>query len=212
MPNRHWRATLMTRAAKIAGGIALLAGGGAAVGLTMLIQHGFSARDQPTALEAFLARRVRRLAIPLVASEAKNPIASTPEILVEARAHFADHCANCHANDGSGKTGIGRNLYPKAPDMRAADTQSLTDGEIFYIIHNGIRLTGMPAWGGDDAAEDQDSWKLVHFIRHLPKITSEEIAAMKTMNPKTPDEMDEEKDTENFLRGDDDAPRQPHQH
>ena len=60
--------------------------------------------------------------------------------------HFADHCATCHANDGSGNTTIGKNLFPPAPDMRLAATQDLTDGELFYIIEEGVRFTGMPAW------------------------------------------------------------------
>ncbi len=42
---------------------------------------------------------------------------------------------------------MGRNMYPPAPDMRLAETQQMTDGELFYIIQNGVRLTGMPAWG-----------------------------------------------------------------
>jgi len=66
-------------------------------------------------------------------------------LIAEAKAHFADHCAICHANNGSGNTEIGRNLYPKAPDMRLPQTLNLTDGELYYTIHNGIRLTGMPA-------------------------------------------------------------------
>jgi hypothetical protein len=82
-------------------------------------------------------------------------------------------------NDGSGNTEIGQNLYPKPPDMRQAETQNLTDGEIYYIIHNGIRLTGMPAWG--DPGKDDDSWKLVLFIRHLPRMTSQEMKEMKTV-------------------------------
>ena len=112
-----------------------------------LFGGGFSARDEPGAVEEFIARRMRRLATPREARETKNPVDLSPEVLADARGHFADHCATCHGNDGRGKTGIGQNLYPKAPDMQAAVTQSLSDGEIFYIIHNGIRLTGMPAWG-----------------------------------------------------------------
>jgi mono/diheme cytochrome c family protein len=110
------------------------------------MRRGFSVRDNPSAIEAYLARTVRNLA---KASErdAKNPFAPTAEVLSEARSHFADHCAICHGNDGSGKTQIAQNLYPKAPDMRLPDTQNLTDGELYYTIHNGIRLTGMPAWG-----------------------------------------------------------------
>ena len=115
-------------------------------GAWFLLGHGFSAREEPTYVETWIARGLRRVATPRDARDAQNPVAATPEILAEARAHFADHCALCHGNDGSGQTDIGRSLYPKAPDLRQAETQSLSDGELFYIIHNGIRLTGMPAW------------------------------------------------------------------
>lgn len=163
------------------------------------MRRGFSARDTPTLLETYIARAARRFAIPRAAKQQKNPFALTPEIIAEARAHFADHCATCHANDGSGQTEIGQNLYPKAPDMRLPQTQNLTDGEIYSIIHNGIRLTGMPAWG--EAAGDEDSWKLVLFIRHLPTMTSEEMNEMGRLNPKSDAEREEEKQEEEFLRG-----------
>src|SRR5690349_1527955 len=114
-----------------------------------IIQRGFSAREEPSRVEAFLARRLRRLATPAAAREAKNPVQSTPAVLSGAMAHYADHCATCHGNDGKGETLIGRGLYPKPPDMTAADTQQLTDGEVYYIIENGIRFTGMPAFGED---------------------------------------------------------------
>jgi mono/diheme cytochrome c family protein len=58
-------------------------------------------------------------------------------LMAEARAHFADHCAICHANNGSGNTEIGQNLYPKAPDMRLRQTQNLTDGELYYTTASG---------------------------------------------------------------------------
>lgn len=202
----------MTRTTKVVIIVILVAMGGGIAGVAMLVHHGFSARDEPTAIEAFVARRMRLLAIPRAAREMQNPIISvSTQLLAEARAHFADHCASCHANDGSGDTEIGRNLYPKPPDMRKEETQSLSDGELFYIIHNGIRLTGMPAWGGDDPAQDEDSWKLVHFIRHLPQITADEIADMKKMNPKSPHEMEEEEEVQKFLRGEESAPS-PHHH
>jgi len=120
----------------------------------LLLRGGFSARDEPGRFEAFIARRMQRLAVPRAARGMKNPGPLTQEILAESRAHFADHCATCHGNDGRGQTAIGQNLYPKAPDMQLEATQSLSDGEIFYIIHNGIRLTGMPAWGPDPPDED----------------------------------------------------------
>src|SRR5436309_835393 len=171
------------------------------------IRAGLSARDQPSTLEVFLARRVRSFAIPASARSAANPVTLTPDVLVAARAHFADHCASCHANDGSGQTEIGQNLYPKAPDLRKPETQNLTDGELFYIIHNGIRLTGMPAFGEETSGKpDLDSWKLVHFIRHLPNITPEELGKMNGMNPKSPDELKEEEAIRKFLEGDDSQP------
>jgi cytochrome c553 len=164
------------------------------------IRHGFSSRDEPTALEAFVARKVRMMAIPSGANTHKNPFTATTEILTEARRHFADHCATCHGNDGSGNTTVGRNLYPKAPDMRLSATQNLTDGEIYYIIHNGIRLSGMPAWG-EAHGNDEDSWKLVLFIRHLPKLTPEEEKDMEQYNPQSRDEQAEEQQEEEFLKG-----------
>jgi mono/diheme cytochrome c family protein len=169
-----------------------------------LFSTGFSAKPQPHALEVLVARQIRHLAIPLEQRNAPNPIPLNPDVMKESLAHFADHCATCHANDGSGQTPIGKNVYPKAPDLRLADTQSMSDGEIFWVIHNGIRFTAMPAWGDGDPAEDKASWKLVHFIRHLPKLTPDELEWMKTLNPKTKHDL-EEAAFDQFLQGDDGA-------
>jgi mono/diheme cytochrome c family protein len=79
------------------------------------------------------------------------------EMREQGRNHWADHCATCHANNGSGETEIGRSLYPKAPDMRGPETQSLSDGELYYIIRNGVRMTGM---------FDYETWMLAAFIRN----------------------------------------------
>ena len=191
----------MTRASKVGLGLVVLAAAGGAVALRSLLEHGISARDEPTAAEAFVARRLRHWAVPRGERDAKNPVTPTPEALARARAHFADHCASCHGNDGRGNTKIGQNLYPKAPDMTLADTQRLSDGEIFYIIENGVRLTGMPAWGEAGAHDATESWELVHFIRHLPKVTAEELAEMESMNPKSHMEMKEEEEMRKFLEG-----------
>jgi mono/diheme cytochrome c family protein len=172
---------------------------GAAVFGFTTIRRGFSARDNPSAMETYVAKTARRLSVPASERNVKNPFAPTPEVLTEARAHFADHCATCHSNDGSGKTQIGQNLYPKTPDMRLPDTQNLTDGEIYYVIPNGIRLTGMPAWGMEE--KDDDSWKLVVFIRHLPQVTPAEEREMEALNPKGPAEKEEDQEEEQFLNG-----------
>lgn len=165
---------------------------------------GFSARGEPSAMEAFIARRVRGLSMPRGARDAKNPLQASPEVLSRAMAHFADHCATCHGNDGRGKTLIGKGLYPKPVDLANAGTQQRTDGELFFVIRNGIRLTGMPAFGRDtDDEADAEGWALVHFIRHLPGITPGELSKMKDMNPKSPMAVAREERLRKFLRGDD---------
>jgi len=171
-----------------------------AVAAASILHDGLSSRANPTALETMMARNARGLAIPTGARKLQNPVGDTPENLRDARLHFADHCAICHANDGSGDTMIGRNVYPKPPDLRLEQTQKLADGEIFWIIENGVRFTGMPAFGGAHGSEE-DSWKLARFIRHLPKLTDEERVEMERYNPKGPGDMEEEQEENNFLRG-----------
>jgi mono/diheme cytochrome c family protein len=141
------------------------------------------------------------MSVPASAKDLTNPVPNSQQVLAQARAHWADHCASCHANDGSGEIAMGKQMYPPAPDMRKPETQTLTDGELFYVIQNGIRLTGMPAWGSGSAQDAEDSWKLVRFIRHLPVMTADEEREMQGMNPRTPDELKEEQEELNFLNG-----------
>lgn len=180
-------------------------------GIFVLGARGFSAREQPTLVERWVARRVRAMAAPADANHRTNPVPDSAEVLAEARAHWADHCAGCHANKGSGDVEMGKRMYPPAPDMRLPETQQMTDGELFFIIQNGVRMTGMPAWGGGSGAatqhDEQDSWKLVRFIRHLPQITAQEEREMQGLNPKSPDELQEEQEEKEFLNGE-----QPHEH
>jgi mono/diheme cytochrome c family protein len=171
--------------------------------LLRTLRHGFSAQEEPTRIEAVLARTMRHYAVPSDLRGRKNPIPATQEVLAEARAHFADHCATCHGNDGKGQSAIGRNLYPKVPDMTLPQTQSQSDGELFATIENGIRLSGMPGWGDGTAESGRASWELVHFIRRLPAITPAELAEMETLNPKSPKELQEEEQMQRFLAGED---------
>jgi mono/diheme cytochrome c family protein len=126
--------------------------------------------------------------VPADLRQAGNPVAPTPAVLVEARAHFADHCAICHGHDGKGRTQIGERLYPRVPDLTLDPTQSLSDGELFSIIENGVRLTGMPGWGDGTAESGYGSWTLVHFIRRLPQLTADEIDGMRQVPPGVGDE------------------------
>jgi len=199
--------------------IALFAAG--AIYATVLVRRGFSARENPSWIEAFAAGIAKSLAVPAT-YRLKNPYAPTAENVREGEEHFADHCAICHANDGSGDTLFGKGLYPKPPNMRDADTQNKSDGELYYTIENGVRLSGMPAFGPpsgsisgkDQPTGDAETWKLVLFIRHLPQITSEELEDLKKLNPKTEADRAEEQQEEEFLNGGE-APKRPaegHQH
>jgi mono/diheme cytochrome c family protein len=187
-----------TRFAGVALGAATVA---ASLLLIRTLRYGFSAQDEPTRIEHALARAMRHYAVPSELRDRRNPVPLTPEVLAEARAHFADHCAVCHGNDGKGDTAIGRNLYPKAPDMTLHETQSLSDGELFATIENGIRLTGMPGWGDGTAQSAYGSWTLVHFVRHLPKITEAELLEMRELNPKSREEWEQEQEEKRFLEG-----------
>jgi mono/diheme cytochrome c family protein len=164
-----------------------------------VVRSGLSARVKPSGWEIWTATRLRSFAMAGEQKTQKNPFSANDSLLKEAREHFADHCASCHANDGSGNTALGRGLSPQAPDMRLAETQSKSDGELYSIIHNGIRFSGMPAWGAED--KDDDSWKLVLFIRHLPQMNVDEIREMQKYNPRSDSERAEEQEEEDFLSG-----------
>ena len=148
----------------------------------ILVRHGFSALATPSAIEELAATTARKLAVPSAYRQLHNPIVPSTESIRGGMEHFAFHCAPCHSNDGSGQTVYGKGLYPKPPDFRAAGTQNKSDGELYYTIQNGVRLSGMPAFG--EAHTPEKTWRLVLFIRHLPQITPENLNEMKALNPK----------------------------
>ena len=163
--------------------------------------RGVSAREEPSWIEARAALFMRGWLTPSTYKGLPNPVSSTPENFVAAREHFADHCASCHGNDGAGNTEMGRNLYPKAPDMRLPRTQNLSDGELYYIIENGVMLTGMPGWSTGTPEGEKSSWQLVHFIRRLPSLTPEDLQEMERLNRRSRAEFEEERTIQEFLDG-----------
>ena len=168
--------------------------------------RGVSARPQPSWIETRGALLLRGWLTPPMYKGLRNPVTATPDNFAAARQHFADHCASCHANDGSGKTELGQSFYPKTPDMRLPRTQQLSDGEIFYFIEHGIRLTGMPAWSTGTPEGERASWELVHFIRRLSSLTADDLAIMERFNPISRDVFEEELRIERFLSGETPGP------
>lgn len=145
-----------------------------AIGVVLLILRGFRATTEPSRFEAAVARTLRDLAIPGGERSRKNPLEATSQNLNDGRENFLARCSNCHGRDGSGATPAGQSLYPRVPDLRAAKSQNLKDGELHYIIENGVALTGMPAWGNLHQMPDDGSWRLVLYIRSLGPLTKEE--------------------------------------
>ncbi|HYI09540.1 MAG TPA: c-type cytochrome [Thermoanaerobaculia bacterium] len=206
----------MRRRSKVILGVVAVALLVAIAVVASMLRRGFSAHDEPSRVEAVMARAMRHWAVPSDLRDMKNPVPLTPQSVAEGRAHFADHCAGCHGNDGKGG-GMGKQMYPKAPDMTLPATQSLSDGELFSIIENGVRLTGMPGFGGGTAESAHGTWGLVLFIRHLPKLAPEEMAEMQKLNPKSPAEWQQMQDEEAFLADGEPVPaaaedHSPHQH
>jgi mono/diheme cytochrome c family protein len=166
-----------------------------------ITSNGISTRTAPSKTEQAIALTFRELATPRSVRDQPNPVEPTAAVLEGALEHWADHCAACHSNDGSGNTEMGRSFYPPSPDMRAPRTQALTDGELFSIIENGIRLTGMPAWGTGTPEGQRESWALVHFIRRLPGLTVADIERMQALNPQSPAKFREAEEARLFLEG-----------
>ena len=160
-----WKVVLITLLA-----VAILG----ALALGLLIRRSFRATATPTALETVTARSIRDFAIPGRERRALNPLRQDPQALQQGREQFVAQCAPCHGIDGSGRTPMGENLYPRVPDLRSPTTQALTDGELHYIIQYGVQLTGMPAWGSPHQQPAVDSWKLVTFIRSLRPLSRQE--------------------------------------
>ena len=124
-----------------------------------------SARTVPSQAETTVATFLLHHSVPAVAQEETNPLGNDRAEIAAGADLFKQKCEVCHAYDGRGKTQIGSGEYPRPPSLRAA-VASMSDGEIFYHIRNGIRNTGMPAWN----MPDRQIWQLTAYIRHLPRV------------------------------------------
>ena len=141
--------------------------------VAMVRRGGLAATEEPGRLERAVAGKLVRLSIPSEVERQKSPFANDANAWREAKEHYMDHCAVCHGRGGKGDTGVGKNMYPRVPDLTGPDTQSRSDGALFYIIQNGVRWTGMPAWKGEHSPEE--SWKLVAFVRRSPTLTEADL-------------------------------------
>jgi mono/diheme cytochrome c family protein len=125
-----------------------------------------TADKQPSKEETTLANAGKDVTIPLKAGMMKNPLPETDEVVSQGQQVFVESCALCHGGDGRGGTSIGHHMDPPAMDLSSPHVQHWSDAELFWIIQNGVRLTGMPSW--QSSISDDDTWKLARFIHKLP--------------------------------------------
>lgn len=128
---------------------------------------------EPGHLETVAATRAKRL---LVRRASHSGIPAAPgdvsSALVEGDKLFGVECAACHGLDGRRPTDAGRWMYPRAANLASKDVQSYSDRELFWIIKNGIRLSGMPAFAKVES--DEHIWDLVLYLRTLPNMARKE--------------------------------------
>ena len=142
-------------------------------GLTLVfLILGCTAHEQPSRVETTLANMAKDVVIPIEAENKKNPLPDNDEVVKGGKQIFLQSCALCHGTDGHGRTDLGRNMYPPAMDMTSPHVQHWSDAELFWIIQNGVRLTGMPSW--KSVISEGDTWKLARFIHALPQLDAAE--------------------------------------
>lgn len=157
-------------------GVLLVAIGAAAVVYTG--SFDFSATKPPGKTETAVATFALNKAVARRATNQTNPLPKNAETLRGGLAHFRENCVICHGAPGVDPGEIGQGLNPGAPDLTLPRVQGRSDGELFWITSNGIRLTGMPAFSPTHG--ENEIWQMVAFLRHLPEITDEETKELRS--------------------------------
>src|SRR5580692_3281036 len=129
---------------------------------------GCTAEKHPSQGETSLANAAKDVTIPLEAGKKSNPLPETSEVVSQGQEVFLGSCAQCHGADGRGDSDLGHSMTPPAMDLSSSHVQHWSDAELFWIIQNGVRLTGMPAW--HSSISENDTWKLARFIHKLPSL------------------------------------------
>jgi mono/diheme cytochrome c family protein len=128
--------------------------------------------------------------IPIEAEKVKNPIPASAERISAGQQVYNQSCAICHGPDGRGHTDLGRNMYPPAMDLNSPHVQHWKDSDLFWIVQNGVRLTGMPSW--KSVLSDRDTWELLTFLRALPQMNQpgvEAVHGQAAHREQTPDQL-----------------------
>lgn len=136
-----------------------------------------SATSSPSKFEKKVADFALRRSVARRAPRTPNTQAASPEVWRAGLAHFKENCVMCHGAPGVDESEFGQGLNPPAPDLTLPSIQKMSDGELFWIVSNGVRMSGMPAFSPTHKPEEV--WKIVAFVRHLPELSDEEQRALK---------------------------------
>jgi len=135
-----------------------------------------SATRPPGLIEELVGSTLSDRSVARRAPKTRNPLPDTPELLQAGLEHYRRDCIVCHGAPGVPQGEIGRGLNPPAPDLWSPDSQEASDGELYFVVAHGLRMTGMPGWLPSHS--EREIWEMVAFVRHLPKLTAEERAAL----------------------------------
>jgi len=124
-----------------------------------------NADARPPALEKWIARKALHAAIDREAPEGNNPVPLTDANLIAGIKLYAADCAVCHGAADGAASHIAKGLYQKAPQFAKYGVEDDDDGETYWKLYHGIRMTGMPAFR-ETLTEDQ-LWKIALFLKNM---------------------------------------------
>jgi mono/diheme cytochrome c family protein len=155
-------------------------GGIVCVGAPLLVLRlgimDMSATPEPGPVETFVGNLAYDSWIEHAAPQERDPFDGNPTAIAVGLDHYRENCVGCHGAPGIEPAELAKGLHPGAPELWK-DSEDMTDGELFWTVRQGVRMTGMPAFGPTHS--DEEIWKIVAFVRHLPQLTAEEKAQLR---------------------------------
>ncbi len=112
------------------------------------------------------------------AKSVTDPVSKDPNAVALGLSHYRENCLPCHGAPGVDPAEFHEGMNPAPPDIDSQDLQHSSDAELFWVIKNGIRMTGMPAFGVNH--KDEEIRHIVAFVRHAPQLTDAERQALKS--------------------------------
>jgi len=137
----------------------------------------WSATRKPGQMESRLADYITSNWIRRHAARQTNPFRPTPENLKAGQGDFEEHCSTCHGLDGSGENRFEADFYPPVPNLTDV-AQKWSDDELYFIIANGISMTGMPGFARNH--DSKEIWGMILWVRHLAQLSPPEKAAIES--------------------------------